>query len=134
MFFPDPAAIACCAATCACGVGSFCAYRNRQSIPHPSECSLIGICMRRLGCHDHDKFDMLVEVHDILNIQGNGQFSVELQAGRFFARTSQGEAIKTRVEIQVRAHMHACMHVCMQVYACMHACRWIMHACMHLDF
>lgn len=44
---------------------------------------------------------MLVEVHDIMNIEGNGQFSVELQAGRFFARTSQGEARKTKVEIQV---------------------------------
>ncbi|KAL8435133.1 hypothetical protein Efla_006354 [Eimeria flavescens] len=106
MFFPDPAAIACCAATCACGIGSICAYRNRQVIPHPSECSLIGLCFRRLGCHDHDKFDMLVEVHDIMNVEGNGQFSVELQAGRFFARTSQGEARKTKVEIQERLTLH----------------------------
>ncbi|CDJ51362.1 hypothetical protein, conserved [Eimeria brunetti] len=106
MFFPDPAALACCAATCACGIGSACAYRHRAQLPHPSECTWIGFCMRRLGCHDHDKFDMLVEVHDVLNLLTTGQAAVEIQAGRFSARTSPAEVIKTRAEIQERLTLH----------------------------
>ncbi|OEH76034.1 hypothetical protein cyc_01372 [Cyclospora cayetanensis] len=40
-----------------------------QAIPHPSECYLLGLCFRKLGCHDHDKFDMLVEERLTLHVR-----------------------------------------------------------------
>ncbi|PFH35778.1 transmembrane protein [Besnoitia besnoiti] len=106
MFFLDPAAVCCCAATCCCSVGGICAYRNRKSIPHPSECALIGKVYRICGCHDHSKFDMLVEVHEIHNLSQSGKYYVELHAGRFDVRTGVCSAKKGRVDIQERLSLH----------------------------
>ncbi|KYF42386.1 transmembrane protein [Toxoplasma gondii TgCatPRC2] len=106
MFVLDPAAICCCAVTCCCGVGSVCAYRKRQSIPHPSECALIGKMYRLCGCHDHDKFDVLIEIHEIHDLTQSGKFFVEVHAGRSEERTGVCSAKKGRVEIQERVNIH----------------------------
>lgn len=61
---------------------------------------------RLCGCHDHDKFDALVEVHEIHNLTESGKFFVEVHAGRCEERTGVCSAKKGRVEIQERVSIH----------------------------
>ncbi|PHJ21057.1 transmembrane protein [Cystoisospora suis] len=106
MFVLDPASMVCCATACCCSVGGLCAYKHRRSIPHPSEFEYIGRAYRFCGCHSHQKFDMLVEVHDIQNVTSSGKYFVEIQAGRFDARTGVCAEKKGRVDIQERLSLH----------------------------
>lgn len=84
----------------------YCLWRHREEIPAPSECRWIGLCLRKLGYHDHSAFDCLIEVHELNAIAGErgfggGEFCIKIKAGRFEAKTNKAESSRGKVEFHV---------------------------------
>lgn len=64
-------------------------YAMRKKIPHPSEFAIIGCCCLRGGCHQHEKFNLIVEVHEAANIPKGSPVYLYVECGRFDAQSAE---------------------------------------------
>ncbi|CDJ43228.1 hypothetical protein, conserved [Eimeria tenella] len=50
--------------------------------PHPTECGCIGAVSYFLGCQDHRKFNLIVEVHELDRLQKGAPVFLQINVGR----------------------------------------------------
>lgn len=61
-------------------LGALWAFRKR--IPHPTEFWIIGVWFRLLRIHTHEKFDLVIDVHEATNVPPRAKLYVFVKAGR----------------------------------------------------
>ncbi|KAL7069099.1 hypothetical protein ACR3K2_03560 [Cryptosporidium serpentis] len=62
-------------------------YFFRKHIPHPTEFPPIGWLALRFGCHNHEKFNLLLDIHECTDLPQSGKYLIKLTCGRSEAQT-----------------------------------------------
>ncbi|EPR58892.1 hypothetical protein TGGT1_315160 [Toxoplasma gondii GT1] len=91
-----------------CELGSACFRQITKGLPHPTECGCLGSLFFYLGIHDHQKFNVLVEIHELDRVPKSCSLYMTIEAGRWSA-TSQVVKVKgqdQRVVVEERLMVH----------------------------
>ncbi|CBZ55369.1 hypothetical protein NCLIV_057920 [Neospora caninum Liverpool] len=80
-----------------CGIVDSCFRHMTKGMPHPTECGCLGSLFFYLGLHDHQKFNLLVEIHELDRVPKSSSLFVTVEAGRW-STTSQ--VVKTKGQNQ----------------------------------
>lgn len=80
----------------------------RKKIPHPTEFWVVGYWFRLFGWHDHDAFELIIDVHEATNIGASSKAYVHVKAGRFEAQTTTEAAVpgSNKVPFYQRVQIH----------------------------
>ncbi|KAF8822550.1 hypothetical protein IE077_003510, partial [Cardiosporidium cionae] len=95
-----------CTAIGCCAIGGYTAYKNRRKFPHPSEIEVIGKAYLLCGCHNHEKFDILAEIHEIQQAPLSSKCLVEVVCGRFDAQTQPAKEKNGKCDVHERLSLH----------------------------
>ncbi|KAF8822487.1 hypothetical protein IE077_003673, partial [Cardiosporidium cionae] len=98
--------LACCTTIGCCAIGGYTAYKNRRRLPHPSEIEVIGKAFLLCGCHNHEKFDLLTEIHEIKQAPLSSKCLVEVVCGRFDAQTQPAKEKNGTCSVHERLSLH----------------------------
>ncbi|KAK1444810.1 hypothetical protein BgAZ_107160 [Babesia gibsoni] len=106
MFLLDPVLPGYCGIGCCGLVAANYVAKNIHKIPHPSECGCIGSIYRISGIHDHDPFDVIIEIHEALNYLDRGKYYFEIESGRKTYRTQTINVRDGKLEIHEKINVH----------------------------
>ncbi|KEP65886.1 UNVERIFIED_CONTAM: hypothetical protein HHA_315160 [Hammondia hammondi] len=91
-----------------CELGSACFRQMTKGLPHPTECGCLGSLFFYLGIHNHQKLNVLVEIHELDRVPKSSSLYMTIEAGRWSA-TSQVVKVKgqnQRAVVEERLMVH----------------------------